>query len=99
MFSHFLIFSSRVDPPHDVLLTVRCCHANGEDAADVMVFTLVITGGITVDRPACAGIASKYLGKVAPFDFSSNLTPIPTPLHTAPYNYPTYYFYPKNTKL
>jgi hypothetical protein len=23
MFSHFLIFSSRVDPPHDVLLTVR----------------------------------------------------------------------------
>jgi len=51
------MFSSRLDPPDDVLLTVRCCHANAEDAADVMLFTLVIRGGITVSRHACAGIA------------------------------------------
>jgi hypothetical protein len=63
-----------VDPPNYVLLTVRCCHANGEDAADVMLFTLVIMGGIIVSRPACAGIPKPaYLGKVAPYDFVSNL--------------------------
>ncbi len=68
------MFSSRLDPPDDVLLTVRCCHANGEDAADVMLFTLMITGGITVSRHACAGIARPaYLGKGAPYDFFSNL--------------------------
>jgi hypothetical protein len=40
----------------------------------VMLFTLVITGGIAVGRPACAGIARPaYPGKVAPYDFSSNL--------------------------
>jgi len=40
------MFSSKVDPPDDVLLTVRCCHDNGEYAADVMLFTLVIRGAL-----------------------------------------------------
>jgi hypothetical protein len=67
------MFSSRVDPPDDVLLTVRCCHANGKNAADVMLFTLVITGAL-VGGPACARISRpRYLGKVAPYDFFWNL--------------------------
>jgi hypothetical protein len=44
------------------------------EIADVMLFKLVITGSIIVGRPACRGIAKPaYLGKVAPYDFSSNL--------------------------
>jgi hypothetical protein len=63
-----------VDPLDDVLLTIRCCHANGEDVADVMFCKLMITGGIIVGRLACAGIGRPaYLGKVATYDFSSNL--------------------------
>ncbi len=45
-----------MDPFDDVLLIVRCYHANGEDVIDVMLCKLVIKGGIIVGKFACVGI-------------------------------------------
>jgi hypothetical protein len=60
------MFSSRVDPPDDVILTVRCCHANGKNAADVMLFTLVITGALQLAGLLCTDLEAQISGKSKP---------------------------------